>query len=558
MKHSVFGASVWRRGVAIGITVGLPALAQSPGASEPSSGNVPSSPSTPDSAARDSAPRDSAAPVSAPMPSPAMEATTAAPPNHVYRVENGTVVLEQQKGVKPVTTVGPAQSASYHDGKLYVTHGDTSVAVYSCTNPEAPTLEQTLHTARGIATGIAVIGGTVWVTTVSHQAVPLDELTVGTTQAQSPQSAPHSTTTAPTKPGAPISGDYAVKVVEPGVIEIAAGSQHDVRIGNRFTIYRETAVGSENNAFSGAFKGEELVALAEVVAVREDSALAELSRNAIVSERDVARVAREDQTESNIYPVRVANVGDFGGTLRPIVNAGSPLGVGALAEVFGSFWGNGYFVNLMVQPLGLGWTDKGNIVSTSALLEGGYDARAFSVGLGVGISAINGDMDSMLDSLFGAAEATLDSGEPLVVDKQETHSAFTLSQWVRLGARDGLNLSLRNLLILHKDSDTKETGFFYGGTMGKLVVPLDRRNDLFLEGGGGVMGYWLVGAGVGTWVVGNGGPGSWKLSISAGAAGIWGTKEVTTTTETYSSTYHEDVDIAGPMVSFGVSRRFAL
>lgn len=496
---------------------------------------------------------DSSSALPASAPSPTTGATSPAASDLVYRVENGAVVLEQQQGTVPVNAIGRANSATFHQGKLYVTHGDTRVSVYSCDNPEAPTLVDTLHTGRGVATGIVVVGESVWVTTISQQAVPLSELLVGTSRTQPSESAPDNTTATTTEPAAMIGGDCTVKVVEPGVIEIAAGSRHDVRIGNRFTIYRETAVGAPDSAF----KGEELVALAEVVAVREDSALAELSRNAIVSEKDVARLARQDQTETNIYPVRVAGVGEFGGTLRPIVNAGSPLGVGALAEAFGSFWGNGYFVNLMVQPLGLGWTDKGNIVSTSALLEGGYDARAFSVGLGVGISAINGDMDSMLDSMFGASEATADAAEPQVVDKQETHSAFTLSQWVRLGARDGLNLSLRNLLILHKDSDTKETGFFYGGTMGKLTVPLDRRNDLFIEGGGGVMGYWLVGAGVGTWVVGNGGPGSWKLSISAGAAGIWGTKEVTTTTATYSSTYHEDVDVTGPMVSFGVARRFA-
>ena len=36
------------------------------------------------------------------------------------------------------------------------------------------------------------------------------------------------------------------------------------------------------------------------------------------------------------------------------------------------------------------------------------------------------------------------------------------------------------------------------------------------------MGYWFAGAGVSTWVVGNGSPGSWRLSVSAGGAGIMG------------------------------------
>ena len=60
-----------------------------------------------------------------------------------------------------------------------------------------------------------------------------------------------------------------------------------------------------------------------------------------------------------------------------------------------------------------------------------------------------------------------------VEETQETHTAFTLSQVARLGARDGLHLSLRNLLLLHKDSDTDE--LIGGGgrqrSRGKAPVP---------------------------------------------------------------------------------------
>ena len=116
----------------------------------------------------------------------------------------------------------------------------------------------------------------------------------------------------------------------------------------------------------------------------------------------------------------IAGVAEIGGTLRPIANAGSPLGVGVLADLYGTYWGKGYFVNLMVQPLGLGWTEEGNVVSTAALVEGGYDSRAFSVGLGVGISAINGDTDAMLSKFSGSDAAPLGEGEVRVTDKQET------------------------------------------------------------------------------------------------------------------------------------------
>lgn len=471
-----------------------------------------------------------------------------------YRAWNGELQLLRDQAWQAIVVGVAPKTATYHQGKLYITHGDSTVSVYDCRTPDAPQLLQRLSTGRGLATDVQVVGELPWVLTLTQQALPVTDLTAVTSAPidggkVTPQlSAPMENVSKP-------SVGFAVRVTEPGVLAIATGADSSVRIGDRFAIYRQTTV---DNA-GGAFVGEEQVAFAEVVAVKAGSALAELSRTALVSESDVARRARPDQSESNVYPVRVAHVGEFGGTLRPIVNAGSPLGVGALADLYATYWGNAYFVNVTLQPLGLGWTDEGNIVSTSALLEGGYDARAFSVGLGLGISAINGDTESMLRSSgFGTAEDNAAAGGVTETDTQETHTAFALSQRVRLGALDGLNLSLRNLLILQGDSDSDSGGFIYGGTMGKLTLPLDRRNDLFLEGGGGVMGYWLVGAGVGTWVTGNGSPGSWKLSISAGAAGIWGTREVTVTGPTYSYVNQQDVEVGGPMVSVGLSRRFGL
>lgn len=483
-----------------------------------------------------------------------------------YVVVDGALYLDDGQNRRALDVAAPVVTATAHAGKLYVTHGTPYVSVYETQTPDAPVLVDTLAAGHGVVSNVEVLGDDVWVVLVAKQAVPVRELSsrhsrerAATSNAGAPSDV---STVTPTKGAsreatagsvAPTANQFTLSVVEPGVIQLAAGAQSQVRIGDKFAIYRETAVDNTG----GTFRGEELVAVAEVVAVTGDSALAELSRSAVVTSSDVARPLRADQTESNIYPVRVPHVGEVGGTLRPIVNAGSPLGFGALADVHASYWGRGYFFSLMVQPLGLGWTDEGNIISTSALLEGGYDARAFSVGLGVGISAINGDTDLMLWDSYDSAAPGSDE-EPQVRERQETHQAFTLSQWVRLGARDGLNLSLRNLLLLHKESRSEDRGFIYGGTMGKLTIPLDRRNDLFLEGGGGVMGYWLVGAGVGTWLVGNGSPGSWKLSIGAGAAGIWGTKEITVTGTQYSYVSRQDVNVAGPMVSFGITRRFAL
>jgi hypothetical protein len=308
----------------------------------------------------------------------------------------------------------------------------------------------------------------------------------------------------------------------------------------------------------GEFRGEERVSVAEVLAVEPGRTLAEVGRSAEVKAGDYARRAKPNEVESNVFPPRPGGIAEAYLALRPLFKIGTPLGVGVLADLQASYWNSAYFAALSVQPLGLGTSADGNIVTTAALAEGGYDGRAFSVGLGLGVSWTNGDVDAMLDE-FRMADSASESGNVTVEETQETHAALTLSQVARLGARDGLHLSLRNLLLLHEDSDTDEQGFIYGGTTGRLVVPIDSPTDLLFEGGGGVMGYWFAGAGIATWVVGNGSPGSWRLEATAGGAGIWGSKEVS---ERYGdppvvSTYSQEVDVMGPAVSIAVARRFA-
>jgi hypothetical protein len=473
-----------------------------------------------------------------------------------YVVEAGQVVAVVGTARTVLELPGPVVAVHHEGAHLYVARGNAGVAAYDVSEPLAPKLEREIA-VQGSATGFAVIDGQLWVLVTQKSALPLDQAAapVASPSAEPAEAAPAPSEQAAQGPVAPI----AVRPDAPGRVELSRGADGGVRVGDRFAIYR-----AESQSELGAgYVGEQLVALAEVSAVKRDSALAELSRNTAVTDGDVARTARDDQRESNAYPVRMPHVGEFGGVLRPIVNAGSPLAVGVLAEAHASYWGKAYFCDLILQPVGLGWSSDGNVVSTAGLLQAGYDNRAFAVGLGGGISWVNGNADNMLESSsFGsAADASPAQSSTQVVQRQTTHSAFTLSQQARLGARDGLNLSLRNILILHDNKSANQSGFIYGGTMGKLSVPLDRRSDLFLEGGGGVMGYWLVGAGVGTWIVGNGAPGSWKLSISAGAAGIWGSREVTETTttsagQTYTSTYDDRIDIGGPMVSVGFARRF--
>ena len=56
--------------------------------------------------------------------------------------------------------------------------------------------------------------------------------------------------------------------------------------------------------------------------------------------------------------------------LRPLVKAGTPLGGGVLCDISATCFGTMCFLGLRVQPLGLGWTDEGDVVVAGMLAEG--------------------------------------------------------------------------------------------------------------------------------------------------------------------------------------------
>ncbi len=351
-----------------------------------------------------------------------------------------------------------------------------------------------------------------------------------------------------------------IKILEifPGEVRIDAGSDDGVSAGRRFAVFRRQVVETESD---DEFEGETLVAVIEVIAVSSDSAIAELWKGDRVQMGDEVRPAMADNKSSSVFPRRLPHVGEIAMVLRPLMAVGSTGGFGGLADVTAAYWWKHMFFDIRMQPLGFGWTEDGNIVSASFMAEGGYDSRAFAIGLGAGVSAVNGDIDEMMQS-FGRSEMAsgdYDGAPDQVSWDQRTQAAFTISQQVRLGARDGLNVSVYNLLMYNNDDDGGEdnSGFIYAGTTGKITVPLAARTFMFLEGGGGVMGYGFGDLGVFTWVRGNGDAGSIGISALAGGAVVWGVREKTTTPaagQPYTETL--TVLIAGPMVGLGMTYRF--
>jgi hypothetical protein len=477
-----------------------------------------------------------------------------------YVVQDGALYGVAANGRQRIAVEGEATAVQRFGSQLYVGFGSRGVIVYELTQPLNPAILRQIPVLSGKVTGFHVVDGQVWAVVESRSAVPLNEISQGpmapgASSAVAPTASP--SPAVPVQPRSEASVYIGILRATPGTVEIAMGSDRGARVGDRFVILRSST--ADTGEWEG-FQGEEQIAVAEVTAVKQTSSLAQVSRSAIVRDTDRARPAKPDETESNVLPPRVPRVGEVSVVLRPLVNIGTPLGAAVLADIAMTYWGSAYFAGLRIEPLGLGTTKYGSIVATAALAEGGYDGRAFAVGLGVGLAAVNGDLDHMLSVFQSTAADESGSGSTTQISRPVTHTAFAMSQVARLGARDGLNLQVRNIIFLHEDSATNQSGFIYGGTTGKFSVPAGRRADFFAEGGGGVMGYWFFGLGVGNWIVGNGSPGSWYLSVSAGGAGISTSRKVTTTYNyggtPYTSTYTDDYSVAGPMVSVGLARRF--
>ncbi len=467
-----------------------------------------------------------------------------------YEIEDGSVFIVQGEQKEKLDLPAKAEFLLVTRGKMYVALGDSGVIIYSIEDKAKPILSRTVRPPYGRITGLHETEGQVWMEISSVTAMPLASLPEQPLKAKftpsekvSPpdsgvEKAPESTEKE--HPPEPIQ----ILSIKAGRVELSSGSDQGVRVGDRFSIFRTISIEGEEGA---VFTGRELGAVVRVTAVKDDRCLADLGRGARVSKQDMVEPARPEEDISLIYSQKLDGIFEAVLVVRPLLKIGKPLGVGTLTDMWINYTGGSYFAGLRIQPLGLAWTQEGDVVSTSFLAEGGYDTTAFAVGLGLGVSNINGDMDYLLERSFIASAGTTRYS-------QRTQSAFAFSQLVRLGSRDGFHLWVCNIFLYHKSKEDDSEGFIYGGTTGQLVIPVSERVDLFFEGGGGRMGYAFGAIGTSVWIIGNGDKGSLALSVSVGGAEIWGTREVKDGDYSYS----EEVSVAGPMISFGLNYRFGL
>jgi hypothetical protein len=217
-----------------------------------------------------------------------------------------------------------------------------------------------------------------------------------------------------------------------------------------------------------------------------------------------APVPRPTATYSKLAPPRRGRLLTVEGGLRPYLPMRA-LGFALLADATVTYHGaREWFVQAQLHPLGGTITNDDQDTSVfGGAASVGYDHRYFAFGLGLG-TLRRGDYHSDFD--------------PVQRRQREwvSHSfQLSITQSARVGALDGLSLSISNAFVL--DDDRWRFGYF--DLSGQ--IPLNRQTWLTLSGGGGdPAGYLYAEIGVRRLVRGDLGSGSLFVEPTVGVAGI--------------------------------------
>ena len=510
------------------------------------------------------------------VPAPGAEVPAVATEGLVIEAGNLYLVAGGQKTA--VALPGPAGEMVVSGDHAFVALGELGAAVVRLARQDeqlTAVVEKVIPVSHGAVTGFMVQGDAVWMQVSSMSAIRVQPgaATALVTPVEGTAVAVVAPAVAPVpeaslqpkeaEASAAIAGLNIIKIFD-GKVLLNRGKASGLRVGDRFKVVR-----SEQNADeAGTYEGEHEVAVVVVESLSADSARAAIWRGDQVAAGDHIEPADNRTDPSLLYPRQLHDFVEFEAHVRPILNIGA-AGFGVLMDDHITYFGELYYLGLRNEPFGLGRTQNSTAFTQTTYAEGGYNSRPFAIGLAAGFTSVYGDLQEMFQitssdaATAGPNPTTWPAGQPEMSDwKQDMQHAFALGQRVRLGALDGMNLVVANTLLYFPgggrsvDGTVNRSGFIWGGTDAKLTIPLAQRADMFVEGGGGVIGYAYGAVGVFGWLSGNGGPGSLGLMASAGGAGVWSTR--TRQNYRYNYTDTDDIIVAGPMVSLGLRYRASL
>jgi hypothetical protein len=377
----------------------------------------------------------------------------------------------------------------------YAACGESGVFVAASASDGALTLREVRQTP-GVARGLFVRAGVVWVEATRTEALPLSELALRVesgVHALPPSGAP-AVSAAEVKP---VSGSVlSVRALE---ATVSLGEQDGLKTGDHVEIYQR--VSGADDADLG--EREESLAVGEVVALSDHRARISLGLGELVSVGASARISTRRISGSKLAPARRAGLWSIEGTLRPFLPI-ETLSFAMLGELALTYRMDApAYLRVEVRPFGVIVGDVRNSGAFGGFFEGGYDHQYFSVGLGVG-------------ALFNGEDQSEWTGVEQVTSRDEGLD-LAVTQNARLGALDGLSLTISNAFSLDADDQRWHFGFFQGIAQ----VPLNTRTWLRASAGGGQRaGYIFSELGLRRLLQGDGGPGSLFLEPAVGFAGI--------------------------------------
>jgi hypothetical protein len=312
-----------------------------------------------------------------------------------------------------------------------------------------------------------------------------------------------------------------VKVLEDSVV-VSLGESDGLAEGDRVELFRRDAVPLRDG---DTITRVERLAIGKAVDVGNRNARVTVGLNERVPAGGLARPTDGMITENPVAPRRVGDLWEISVAVRPMLALGQ-IGAGTLNSSRAVYRLDSPFaVHLTTTPFSLGFGDQSTVSALGADALFAYDGQLLSIGLGAGAIDID-DYDSGAESV-------------------QSRATLSVSQFVRLGSRDGFNLTLHNAFYLGEDA------FRFGGLDGDLQIPLDTIFEdtwAVVHIGGHTSQHILGETGLRVLLRGNGDRGSLFATFTAGAGYVGETIEAPNCEPTYSGDCRAYPGYGGPLV----------
>jgi hypothetical protein len=253
----------------------------------------------------------------------------------------------------------------------------------------------------------------------------------------------------------------------------------------------------------------ERLAIGRVVAVGERRASVEFGLGEQVLPGSRAETSLRAVTAELLAPPRFGGMLQLEGAIRPYLPV-RKAGLGALGELAITYHAAvPFYFRAEVSPLGGRAGSGAARGAVGAFASVGWDHALFAVGVGAGV----------LQRRNYTQQTTREGGVTTTVEEayDRTVPSFAVSQFVRVGALDGLHATLTNVLAVAESSDE----WAFGYLLVRAQIPLSATAWLCPAAGGGRgAGFVLGELGARLLVHGNGRGGSLFLKPTLGIAGV--------------------------------------